>query len=236
MKQYELVLLLTLMFTGCLSTRVFMGDYDLARITVSHEQAEIVVENFPYEASMVGGILQREIAADFVFKLSNELNINLTEEAKDKGEININIVCSDKRTRDELLESFSSNRIVIEKRFHTPADSTIIAKVTIQPGSKFHGLDGKYHLVTFETKGELLGGDHSVLVKDPLAFSFAPLETVSNKNQVTMLINRYIDNKHSNITLRDSDSILPLNLSFQLLSKSISTMRKPIKIIFTTNK
>jgi len=235
MKRYEYALLLTLVFTGCFSSRVFMGEYDLAKITVSHEQAEIVVENFPYEVCMVSGILQMEIADDFVFKLANEFNSNLTERAKNKSEININIVCSDKRTRDGLLERFSNNRIVIEKRFHKPADSTIMAKVTIHPGSKFHGLDGRYHLVTFETKGELFGGDHRVLVKDPLAFTFAPLESVSNKNQVTMLINRYMDNKHGNIALRDSGSILSSNITFQVLSKSISTMKKPIKIIFTIN-
>ena len=64
---------------------------------------------------------------------------------------------------------------------------------------------------------------------------FVPLELVSNRNQVTMLINRYIDNKHSNIALRDRDSILPLSITFQVLSKSISTMKRPIKIIFTIN-
>mgnify|MGYP000141493393 CR=1 FL=1 len=233
MKRYELALLLTLVFTGCFSNRVFMGDYDLAKITISHEQVEIVVENYPYEASMASGILQKEIADNFEFKLLNEPNSTLTEGAKDKREININIVCSDKRTRDELLESFSSNRIVIEKRFHKPADSTVITKVAIHPGSKLHGLDGKYHLVTFETKGELVGGDHRVLVKDPLAFSFAHLESVSNKNQVTMLIKRYIDNKYGNIALRDRTSILPFSITFQVLSQSISTMKKPIKIIFT---
>lgn len=238
MKRYALVplLLLSWQFAGCSSTRVFMGNYDLAKITVSHEQAEIVVENLPYEANIVSGKLQREITDDFAFKLSNKPNRNLTEEAKDKSEISVNIVCSDKRTRDQLLENFSSNLIVIKKSLHKLTDSIIMAKVTIHPCSKFNGLDGKYHLVTFETKGELVGGDHRVLVKDPLAFSFSHLESVSSKNQVTMLISRCIDNKFDNITLRDSTSMLPYNMTFQVLSKSISTMKRPIKIFFTTNK
>ena len=237
MKRYALVplLLLSWQFAGCSSTRVFMGNYDLAKITVSHEQAEIVVENLPYEANIVSGKLHREITDDFAFKLSNKPNRNLTEEAKDKSEISVNIVCSDKRTRDQLLENFSSNLIVIKKSLHKLTDSIIMAKVTIHPCSKFNGLDGKYHLVTFETKGELVGGDHRVLVKDPLAFSFAHLESASNINHVTMLISRCLDEKYGNIVLRDRDSILPLSITFQVLSKSISTMKRPIKIIFTIN-
>jgi len=235
MKRYGLALLLTWLFTGCSGTKVFMGDYDLAKITVSHKQAKIVVENLPYKSGIVDGKLEKETDDDFAFVLSRELNGNHTKNASIKSEINVNIICTDKDIRRELLERFSKNQIVIEKRFHKPADSNIIAKVTITPSSKFHGLVGKYHLVIFETKGELVGGDHRVLVKDPLAFMFVPLELVSNRNQVTMLINRYIDNKHSNIALRDRDSILPLSITFQVLSKSISIMKKPIKIIFTIN-
>ncbi|MBC8549668.1 MAG: hypothetical protein H8D23_08445 [Candidatus Brocadiales bacterium] len=211
-----------------------MGHYDTAMITVSQQQAEMVVENLPFESSMVEGRLERNIGDDLSFILSNRPESNFAEDGNIRGETNVNIVCSDKHIRKELLEAFSSNRVVIEKRFHKPTDSAVVAKVTIHQGSKFHGLEGKYHLVTFETKGELVGGDHRVLVKDPLTFTFIPLNSVGAANKVTLLISRYEDNKKGKIALKDSALILPLNITVQVLSKSISTMKKPIRIIFTT--
>jgi len=74
MKRYGLALLLTWLFTGCSGTKVFMGDYDLAKITVSHKQAKIVVENLPYKSGIVDGKLEKETDDDFAFVLSSELN------------------------------------------------------------------------------------------------------------------------------------------------------------------
>jgi hypothetical protein len=212
-----------------------MGSYDLVKITVSHNQAEMVTENLSYETNIINGKLERKINESPVFILSDEVNNSTPEYANVKSKLHVNIVFPDKNLRRELPGHPYGEGFTIGKRFHKPyKDSIVISKVTIHPKRKYNDyLLGEYHLIMFETMGELTGGTHRVLVKDPLAFTFLPFK--ANRNGITMLICSSENIESNNFLFNDSNKDLPVNLSLQVLSKIISTTKKPIKIIFTAN-
>ncbi len=235
MNKYIFILLLSSLAAGCANTKVFMGSYDSVSITVSREQAEIVAENLSYETHLINGKLERKINESPVYILSDEVNNSTPEYANVKIRLHINIVSPDKNLRRELSGQPYGEGFTIGKRFHKPyKDSIVISKVTIHPKRKYNDyLSGEYHLIMFETMGELTCGTHRVLVKDPLVFTFLPFK--ANSNGITMLICSSENIESNNFLFNDSNKDLPVNLSLQAISKIISTTKKPIKIIFTAN-
>ncbi|MFQ5965096.1 MAG: hypothetical protein ACE5KZ_12535 [Candidatus Scalinduaceae bacterium] len=232
MNKHIFIFLLCLLVTGCANTKVFMGSYDSVSITVSRERAEIVAENLPYETHMVNGKLERKIIGSSIFISDDEVNNKTPEYANVKGKLHVNIISSDENQRRALSVGFNNNGVIIEKSFHKPANSKIISKVTIHPKRKYHdNLAGEYHLITFQTMGGLTGGSYRILVKDPLSFTFPSTDTEAK----TMYIRHYGNIKNGKYVVNDIKTVLPLNLTLKVLSKTISTMKKPIKIIFTVN-
>ncbi len=235
MNKHVLVLLFFWLIIGCSNTRVFMGSYDLVKITVFPNQAEMVAENLSYETHLINGELERKISESPVYILSDEVNNNTPEYANGKSKLHVNIVSPDKNLRRELSgHPYGEGFTIGKKLYKLYKDSIVISKVTIHPKRKYNDyLSGEYHLIIFETMGELTGGTHRVLVKDPVAFTFLPFK--ANSNGITMLICSSENIESNNFLFNDSNIVLPVDLSLQVLSEIISTTKKSIKIMFTTN-
>ncbi len=228
MNKHVLALLCIWIVIGCSSTRVFLGSYDSVSITVSREQAKMVAENLPSETHLTNGNISRKINEASNSKLCN--NIGPENEG---SELKASIISSDKDLRKALSDNFNNERVVIEKRFYKPRDSTIISEVTIHPKRKYHNESAdEYYLITFEAKNGLVGGSHMVLINDPLAFTFPQTEA----NVKTLYISHCGNIKDSKFIVKDDKTILPINVTLQILSKSISAMKKPIRIIFTVSE
>lgn len=230
-----LVFILCSLAIGCGSTKVFMGSYDSVKITVSGDHAQMSAENFPSEARLIDGILEKKIAGDSYVIQKDKSDNSFCEYSKHKHPLHVSIICSDENLIKEFSDDFYKSGFTIEKRFYKPYKaSTIISKVTIYPKRKgSRNLEDEYHLIIFETMDELAGGTHRVLVKGPLAFIFWPMEIATNTKEVKMFITHSRDMKNSKFVVKDSTVIVPIILKLQVLSKTISTMKKPIKIIFT---
>lgn len=229
MNKYVSALLFSGLLVGCSSTRVLLGSYDSVSITVSREQTEMVAENLPSETHLINGNISRKIN-----ETPNSKLWTIIDPENGNSELKVNIISSDRNLRKAFSDNFNNERMVIEKRFHKPKDSTIILKVTIHPKRKYHDESaGEYHLITFEAKNGLTGGSHMVLVNDPLAFTFPQTEPTNVK---AIYISHCGFIKDGKFILKDNKTILPINVTLQALSKSISTMKKPIKIIFTVSE
>lgn len=227
MRKYVLVFMVCLVAVGCASTKVFMGSYDSVKITVSGNQAQMTAENLPYETQSSGEKLERKISEGPICVDTTESDSCKT--GNTQGKLQVTIVCSDENLIRELPNNFSESGFPVEKRLRKPSNkSTIISKVTIYPKRKvITDTKEEYHLIEFETMGGLSGGIHRVLIKDPLVFMFPPENILEIKMFIT----------HSEYSkFMAEDITIPTNVNFQILSNIISTMKKPIKIIFTISQ
>lgn len=224
MNKHMLVFILCSLAIGCGNTKVFMGSYDSVKITVSNDQARMSAENFPSETQSLGEKLERKISEEPI--CVDTTDSDSCKASNFKGKLQVTIVCSDENLIRELSNNFCRNGFTVEKRFHKPfKESTVISEVTIYPKRKdTSDTDGDYHIIKFETKEGLSGGIHRVLIKDPLVFMFPPENILGIKMFVT----------HSEYSkFMAEDITIPTNVNFQILSNIISTMKKPIRIIFT---
>lgn len=233
MNKHILVFMFCSLATGCASTKVFMGSYDSVKITVSDNQAQMSAENFPYEVQSSGGKVEKKIFDKPVFieKADNDSygNDNF------KGELHVNIVCSDENLTREFSKYFCKGGFTIGKRFHKPGkESTVISEVTIYPKRKDRNHSNcEYHLITFKTTGELNRGTHRVQVKGPLAFVFLSETVSADTEEIKLFITHSEYIKDSKLAIKDKTAVTPFNANIQIVSEIISTTKKPIKIIFT---
>lgn len=239
MNKHVLVPFFFWLIIGCSNTRVFMGSYDSVSITVSRKQAEIVAENYPSETHFINGNTERKL-------LNEDPHTVLCNDSIDReienGGLRVNIICPDKNLIKTLSDNFNNDRVVIEKRFHKPKDSTIISVVTIYPKKKYYDESaGECHLVTFKTKKRLADGSHRVLIKTPLVFTFLPDRKICSSGQAdtslrTVYISHCGNTEDGKNVVNDNKTSLHDNVTLLVLSKSISTMKKPVKITFAVSK
>lgn len=232
MRKYVLVFLVCLGAVGCANTKVFMGSYDLVKITVSGNKAQMTAENFPYETQSSGEKLERKISEEPI--CVDTTDSDSCKASNFKGKLQVTIVCSDEGLIRELSNNFYESGFTVEKRFHKPSNkSTIISEVTIYPKRKYTSdTDGDYHVVEFETRGDLSGGTHRLFVKEPLAFMFKLMKIKDKIKKITMLVTYSNIIKNCNFIIKENDAILPDNSKFKVLSKAISTTEKPISVVF----
>lgn len=219
---------------GCGTTKVFMGSYDFVKITVSGNQAQMSAENLPYEVQSSGGKVEKKIFDKPV--LVDKADNNSYEDDSLKDKLHVNFVCSDEKLEKEFSSFFGKDGPIINDRFHGTYKSTIISKLTIYPKKKvITDTEGEYHLIEFETMGGLSGGTHRLFVKEPLAFMFKLMKIKDEIKKITMLITYSNIIKNCDFIVKENETILPDNSKLQVLSQIITTMKRPIKIIFTEN-
>ena len=235
MRKYILVFIFCLLAVGCVNTKVFMGSYDSVKITVSSNRAQMTAENFPYEVQLSREKLERKISEEPIYVDTTESDSCKARASNFNGKLHVTIVCSDENLTREFSNIFYKSGFTVEQKFHKPSnESIIISEVTIYPKRK--GIDdaeGDYHLIEFETKGGLSCGIHRVLIKDPLAFIFLPMNLSADAKEIKMFItpSEYI--KDGDFMEKNKTVPIPVDVNFQILSTIISTARTPIKIIFT---
>ena len=234
MRKYILVFIFCLLAVGCVNTKVFMGSYDSVKITVSSDRAQMTAENFPYETRLSGKKVEKKLVGKPTSVLEDETDNDGCETGDTQGKLHVTIVCSEEKRVKELSSIFGKDGFTIDTRFHGTYKSSIISKVTVYPKRK--GIDdaeGDYHLIEFETKSGLSCGIHRVLVKDPLAFIFLPMNLSADAKEIKMFItpSEYI--KDGDFMAKNKTVPIPVDVNFQILSTIISTARTPIKIIFT---
>jgi hypothetical protein len=233
MRKYVLVFMVCLVAVGCANTKVFMGSYDSVKITVSCNQAQMTVENLPYETQSSGEKLERKISEGLICVDTTESDSCKT--GNTQGKLHVTIVCSDEKLVKELSNIFGKDGFTVNNRFHGRYKSTSISKVTIYPKRKvITDTKEEYHLIEFETMGDLSCGTHRLFVKEPLAFMFKLKKIKNEIKKITMFITYSNIINNCNFIVKENDIILPDDSKFKVLLEIISTMRKPIKMIFTT--
>lgn len=222
-----LAMFLCLSFVGCGSTRAFMGSYDMVKIDVYGDHAKMSAENIPFDAKFNKGKLVKKNNLETVF----DLNDSSQSEDKDiKGNLRVHIICSEKNLRKEISDKcFQEDGV----SFKEPDKKSIIAEVIVYPKKKAHDdSGGMYHEILFKTRGEFAVGTHRVFVKDPIAFTFWPTNIKDATKNITMIITHSGVIEDCKFVVKDG-AVLPINVQLQLVSEIISTIKKPIKIIFT---
>lgn len=231
MRKYVLVFMVCLVAVGCANTKVFMGSYDSVKITISGNQAQMTAENFPSETQSLGEKLKRKISAEPICVGTTESDF--CKAGNFKGKLHISIVCSDEKLVKEISSIFGKDGFTIDTRFHGTYKSSIISKVTVYPKRKhITNTEDEYHLIEFETMGGLSGGTHRLFVKEPLAFMFKLMKTKDEIKKITMLITYSNIIKNCNFFVKEHDIILPDDSKLPVLSKIISTTKKPISVAF----
>lgn len=209
------VLPLTLaLASGCGGTRIFMGSYDYVKIAVSQDQAVMSAENF--SGNGVQGCFQENDVVSHGAKMVD-------------GDVYVYLESSDENTKTNLMD----NVHCVAVDWGKPAGNySIISEVIIFPSRKSSTEPEKsYHEILFKTKDGLDIGSHSILVKDPLAFTLCRGARNSEKS-VEMHIANSDSIKDNKLVIKDSESIFPAIIELQILSQIISTARKPIRVIF----
>lgn len=235
MRKYVLVFMLCSVAGGCASTKVFMGSYDSVKITVSTNQAQMTAKNFPYETRLSGKEVEKKLVGKPTSVLEDEADNDGCETGDTQGKLHVTIVCSDESLIKELSNNFYKSGFTFEKRFHKPSrESTVISEVIIYPKRKvITDTKEEYHLIEFETMGGLSGGTHRLFVKEPLAFLFKLKKIKNEIKTITMFITYSNILKNCNFILKENETILPDSSKLQVLSEIISTIEKPIKVVFT---
>lgn len=226
--------LFCLLVVGCGSTSVFMGDYDSVEIVVSDNQATMTAENLPCEAQLEKGRLGKKVIGNHVFESqgNNPADNSCPALNSFKGKLHVNIICSDETVEKKFSDDFYKETGI--GLYKPDRGAEIISEVTIYPKMKgAHDLEDYYHLIKFVTRGELIGGTHRVLVKDPLAFKFLSANTTT-VDKIKLVIAHSGNIEDEQFVVNDSKVAAPVNLELRVLSETISTTKKPIKIIFTT--
>ena len=206
---FVLPLSLALM-SGCGGTRIFMGSYDYVKIAVSQDQAVMSAENFS-GIGVQGCFQEKDVAPCGEKMIDGDVYVYL--ESSDAG----------------LMDNVTCVAVDLGK---PKGNYSIISEVIIYPSQKSSTEPGKwYHEILFKTKDGLDIGSHSILVKDPLAFTLCRGAMNSGKS-----IEMHITNSESiqcdKLVIKDKESIFPATIELQILSQIISSARKPIRVIF----
>lgn len=238
MKNKSLFLSLIILFVfGCGSTKVFMGSYDLVKITVSDSQATMSAENLPHETLCHDGMPERKVI-EGCSVVDGTPGSNAPASGSRHPILHVNIVCPDEELRNEFFDNFYKEGFTLEKRFHKHHESSrIISEITIHPKRRCPDCpDGEYHTITFRTMGGLCAGSHRVLVEDPLAFAFQPANVTPETNEITMVITNAKNIKGGKFVVKGDTAGSPMDRMLQVLSQIISNAKRPVKILFTVRE
>lgn len=213
-KSIFIVLLPCILIPGCGGTRVFMGSYEYVKVVVSRDQAVMTAENLSEES--LPGHLQKKSNASFREKTIDD-------------NVYVYLESSDEKTRNELLNNVHCVAVDLKK----PASNfKIISEVIIYPKRKSSTDPEKtYHEIVFKTKDGLDIGSHSILVRDPLAFTLCR-STNNDEKAIEMHITHSDRVKDNKLVIEYKETIFPAKIQLQVLSQIISTTRKPIRVIF----
>lgn len=203
-----------MLMSGCGGTRIFMGSYDYVKIAVSQDQAVMSAENISEKG--VQGCFQNDDVTSF-----REKTID--------GDVYVYLESADEKTKTELMDNMHCVAIDLKK----PAGNfSIISEVIIYPKRKSSTDPGKaYHEILFKTKEGLNIGSHSILVRDPLAFTLCR-SAKNGEKSVEMHITNSDSIKDNKLVTEDKEAIFPAKIQLQILSQIISTTGKPIRVIF----
>lgn len=199
---------------GCGVTRVFMGNYDYVKITVSQDQAVMSAENLSEKD--VQGCLQKDDVTS-----SGKKTIN--------SDVYVYLESSEEKTKNELMDNVHCVAVDLKKPV---GHFRVISEVIIYPRQKSStDPDKSCHEILFKTKEGLDIGSHSILVKDPLAFTLCKV-VKKGENTIEMYITNTDSINGNKLVIEDKESIFPATIQLQILSQIISTTRKPIRVIF----